>query len=193
MQFERAVAFITKKLASQLSSLLTYHSIQHTLDVYEAAKSIGEKENITPREMKLLLTAASYHDAGFLNCVAGHEDESCKMARDTLPNYGYLPLEIGQICQMIMATKIPQTPKNHLEEILADADLDYLGRDDFFTINDKLYNEVFIQGTFTNKDDWYKTNIAFMENHCYFTEASTILRLEKKENNSKQIKSYLNK
>ena len=94
---------------------------------------------------------------------------------------------------MIMATKIPQTPKNYLEEILADADLDYLGRDDFFTINDKLYNEVFVLGMVADKEDWYRINIAFMENHCYFTETSTKLRLAKKENHIKQIKSYLNK
>ena len=33
------------------------------------------------------------------------------------------------------ATKIPQTPLTKLEEIICDADLDYLGREDFFEIS----------------------------------------------------------
>ena len=33
-----------------------------------------------------------------------------------------------------MATKIPQKPQNHYEEVLSDADLDYLGRDDFLRL-----------------------------------------------------------
>ena len=40
-----------------------------------------------------------------------------------------------------MATEIPQNPKTHLEMIMCDADLDYLGRYDFETISNNLYTE----------------------------------------------------
>ena len=39
--------------------------------------------------------------------------------------------------QLILATKVPQKPKNKLEKIICDADLDYLGREDFDNISDK--------------------------------------------------------
>ena len=64
-----------------------------------------------------------------------------------LPGVIFLSLIIPQglfeqICGMIMATKIPQSPKNYLEQILCDADLDYLGRDDFYDIGGTLFKEL---------------------------------------------------
>ena len=37
---------------------------------------------------------------------------------------------------------MPQTPKNHLEEIMCDSDLDYLGRQDFYPIAETLRQEL---------------------------------------------------
>ncbi|MDA0973125.1 MAG: hypothetical protein O2867_05255 [Bacteroidetes bacterium] len=42
-----------------------------------------------------------------------------------------------------MATKVPQEPKDHLARILCDADLDYLGGDDYDEIAGGLYQELF--------------------------------------------------
>jgi len=192
MQFEQAGEFILNKLHHELPAHLNYHNIEHTLDVYHAAEYIGKQENITGDDMKLLLTAAWYHDAGFLIRTIGHEEESCRIAREALPGYDYSRHEIEQVCGMIMATRLPQMPKNHLEQILADADLDYLGRDDFFTINHKLFAELSHLGGISNDIDWYRENVDFMENHHYFTQTSVKLRKAQKEANLKQIKSKIN-
>jgi len=90
-----------------------------------------------------------------------------------------------------MATKLPQTPHTLLESILADADLDYLGRDDFFTIGAKLFEEFTLSGAAGNKDEWNKKQVDFMENHCYFTHASTRLRRNNKEANIELVKAQL--
>src|ERR1700712_5187488 len=128
MQFKKAVDFILKKLSAELPATLSYHTIDHVRDVYNAAELIGQQESVSGDDMQLLLTAAAYHDAGFIKAAAGHEEESCRLATETLPYFGYKPGDIEKICGMIRATKIPQSPENNLEEILADADLDYLGR-----------------------------------------------------------------
>jgi len=86
---------------------------------------------------------------------------------------------------MIMATKIPQTPLNHLEQIMADADLDYLGRDDFQVISDRLFQELEIP----DKNKWNKIQIAFFEKHSYFTESAKRLRNDKKQENLAKIKA----
>lgn len=49
-----------------------------------------------------------------------------------------------------MATKIPQSPNNLLEQIICDADPDYLGRDDFWKISNNLYHELKIYGVLNN-------------------------------------------
>jgi len=90
-----------------------------------------------------------------------------------------------------MATKLPQSPHNHLEEIICDADLDYLGRDDFFAISDRLYEEFLSEGKVQNYDDWNKKQIAFFENHRYFTPTSQTFRNEKKHSNLNIVRSKL--
>ena len=63
------------------------------------------------------------------------------MARAWLPQFDYSKEEIEKICELILVTKMPQKPKNKLEEIICDADLYYLGTDQFFVTADKLYKE----------------------------------------------------
>jgi len=191
MQFKQVSEFIINKLNKELPGHLTYHSIDHTLDVYNAAKNIGEKENITADELIMLLTAALFHDSGFLLTTKGHEEVSCQIAKKTLPDYGYNTYEIEQICGLIMATRLPQTPKSHLEKILADADLDYLGRDDFFDIGNTLYNELSLAGLIDDKFTWNQSQFDFMKNHNYFTNTALNLRQVKKAANMDVIKAEL--
>ena len=132
MQTQLACQYIMDQLTRHLSAKLTYHSVQHTHDVAQQAVRIARAEGITDQEsLDLLQTAAYYHDAGFLNAYNEHEEESCRIAVEVLPAFGYAPAQIGQICQLIRATRIPQAPTTLLEAILCDADLDYLGRDDY--------------------------------------------------------------
>lgn len=189
MLFEQAGEFILHKLENEIPANLCYHNIDHTKDVYAAAEMIGKAEQVSDYDMKLLLTAACYHDSGFLNVLHEHEAESCHIARENLPGFGFNEEEIDRICGMIMATRIPQSPKNKLEEILADADLDYLGRDDFFSIGDTLYHE---RGL-TDRDDWNRTQLKFIQRHQYFTQTALNLREQKKQENLKKVESLLQK
>lgn len=192
MQLDDAGDFIIKRLNNELPGYLTYHNADHTKDVYQAAKRIGEAEGITGDELNLLLTAAYYHDSGFLVKAEGHEEESCRIAREALPGYGYTPDEIDRICGTIMATRLPQSPKNQLEEILADADLDNLGRDDFFTISHKLYLESLFFSKVNDENEWNRQQIEFIKNHQYFTKTAINLRQAKKDANLGRIKAQVN-
>jgi len=192
MLFEEAGKHILGKLSDQLPVRLTYHNADHTMDVYFAAQFIGHHENIKAEEMKLLLTAALYHDSGFLVRDKGHEEESCLIAKNTLPAYNYRVEEIELICGMINATKVPQSPKNLLEKILADADLDYLGRDDFFTIGRQLFIENINSGIICDEHEWNKIQVLFIKNHNYFTETALHLRTAKKHDNMHKIQALIN-
>jgi len=191
MELDRACAYILNKLANELPDHLCYHNVEHTKDVYTVATQLANKENISDHEKKLLLTAACFHDTGFLERSVGHETVSCRLASQILPDFGYKPDEIERICSMIMATKIPQQPKNHTEEILSDADLDYLGRDDFQFISNKLFSELSLLGIVSSYEEWNQIQVRFMENHRYFTKTSRALRGAKKDENLKQIQTKL--
>jgi uncharacterized protein len=191
MQFKQAGKFILNKLRSDLPAYLTYHSIDHAKDVYESAERIAKAEGMSQYEQKLLLTAALFHDSGFIKARNGHEEESCKIARHYLPGFHYQPAEIEIICGMIMATRIPQSPQNRLDEIICDADLDYLGRDDFFTLSNRLYAELCHEGLIENIDEWNREQADFMESYKYHTQTAIKLRKAKKEHYIKLVKSKI--
>ncbi len=193
MQFERVKKFILDKLKKELTKNLTYHSLGHIKDVYKAAENLSDLEEISADDKRLILTAVLFHDSGFLISQKEHERLSCELARKYLPDFDYKPEEIERICGMIMATQIPQSPTNLLEKIICDADLDYLGRDDFFTIGDKLFDELVMYGIIDNENEWNKLQVRFLEKHRYFTSSAKRLRKAKKIENLAIVKSKIKK
>ena len=169
------------KLAKELPAELTYHSLSHIEDVYDAAKLLAREEGISDDDTLLLLTAVLFHDSGFTRQQKDHELISCEIARQYLPEYGYTLQQITRIEGMIMATQVPQTPHNLLEQIICDADLDYLGRDDFYTIGNRLFEELKTGGIVQTSDDWDRLQVRFLEKHSYFTTTANRLRKDKKE------------
>jgi HD superfamily phosphodiesterase len=192
MNFTGVKKFILQKLKDDLPTHLSYHSIFHVKDVLQAATTLGKSEKLNSSDLTLLKTAALFHDSGFLFGPKDHELKSCDIARKYLPEFGYDDTQIDKICGMIMATRIPQTPKNHLEEILADADLDYLGRDDFFEISNFLFGEMKFFGVIHDEDDWNRIQVKFFEAHHYFTDTAIMNRKPQKEKYLEIIKEKLN-
>lgn len=186
-RYARIQAFMTEKLRRELPAALYYHGIHHILDVMQAAETLGKEEHIAGKEMELLRVAVLFHDAGYIREAKDHESRSCTMAREILPEYGYSRKEIQSICGMIMATRIPQDPHNLLEEILCDADLDYLGRDDYFAVAALLYREWLESGLFHTPEEWRRIQQDFFRLHHYHTSAAQKLRNRKKEDNFQKL------
>ena len=135
---------ILSRLDNELDRRLGYHNVTHTLDVLEQVQVLAKQERVTDDHDQLLLkTAAVFHDSGFLFVYKNHEERGCEIASDSLRNI-LSEEDIRKVCGMIMATKIPQSPKTLLEQIICDADLDYLGRDDFEPISQTLHKEFII-------------------------------------------------
>jgi predicted metal-dependent HD superfamily phosphohydrolase len=181
MQFKEAKSYIFKRLTSELPKHLYYHGAWHTQDVYQAATRLAQAENVTGKDLTLLLTAVMFHDSGFVINGKEHETTSCATARDVLPQFAYQDEDIERICGMIMATRLPQTANNLYEEIICDADLDYLGRNDFFSIGKRLFREFRFMGVVKNEYDWDMLQIRFLEKHHYFTQTAINTRGAKKQ------------
>ena len=90
-----------------------------------------------------------------------------------------------------MATKIPQRPKTDLEKIICDADLNYLGRTDFFSIGEKLYQEMLAFGNIKNREEWDKIQVVFMQKHHYFTPTAINNNYSQKEKNIAIVQSKI--
>ncbi len=191
MDYKGAKEYILLRLSKELPATRTYHCFEHTMDVYSTVIDIGEKESVKEEDMELLKLAALFHDCGFMVQDHEHEIAGCKIMREKLDELGYKEDAINKVCSMVMCTKIPQSPKNLLERIICDADLDYLGRNDFFLIGDTLFEELKTYGILNTLDEWNEIQVKFLEAHSYCTETNRNTRTEKKAENLQRVKDLL--
>lgn len=192
MNVAQAEAYIREQLRQHLSPTLYYHGLHHTLDVTDQALDLARAEGISdPESLTILRTAALFHDAGFLRTYAGHEAAGCELARQVLPGLGYSAVQLDAITACIMATRIPQTAPGHLAEILCDADLDYLGRDDFYPISATLFAELQARGLMASQRAWDEVQVKFLSAHHYLTATGRQRRQATKQARIDEIRASL--
>ena len=185
--------FVIEFLKNKLSSNLYYHGVHHTEDVVQSLDEICFHEKVNPEEYFILKTAVLFHDMGYIDQYNDNEIFGVKYAEKILPKYNFSKSQIKKISNLILATKVPQNPKNKLEKIICDADLDYLGRVDFLEISDSFFKELKERKFVNNQNHWDELQVDFFEEHTYFTDFSKNNRNPMKQKNLKFIKERLNK
>ena len=181
MNFEYAIQYAQHRLEHELPSTLCYHSVGHTRDeVVPAVTRLARMEGVRGEPRKLLLTAAWFHDIGFIVQQPYHELISTRIIREVLPGFGYTPKQVEVVMWIILATILPQAPHTRLERIMVDADLDVLGSQDFVLRNQELRREMAQLGKEYSDESWYTSQIKFIQDHQYFTKsAHTLLGAQK--------------
>jgi class 3 adenylate cyclase len=191
IQFTDIQEEILDKLESELPATLFYHNVKHTVDVVTEVELIGWAEGLDDEGILLLKTAALFHDAGHTVAYDDHEFHGTNLARKYLPRYGYSASQIDQICEIIMATKLPPDPKDIFQKIICDADLDYLGRSDMIPVSNTLYKELKEQDKIGTFNQWNKLQLKFISGHSYFTRTARSLREVNKRNQIERIKKLI--
>jgi len=186
--FDTLYKDVMKMLREKLPANLFYHSPEHTMDVIRASERIAISEKCSPAEVLLIKTAALFHDTGYVQDMREHEKSGCEIVSRMLAPHGIPKPEIDIVCNLIMATKVPQEPKSKLEKIVCDADLDYLGRDDYFSIAENLRREFSAFDKVKDEKDWIQLQVNFLQSHSYFTETSIRERQPGVISNLKKIK-----
>ncbi|MBN1952766.1 MAG: HD domain-containing protein [Bacteroidales bacterium] len=191
IQFTDLQELMLNKLEKELPEYLHYHNIKHTIDVVTQVELIGLGEDLNDSDLLLLKTAALFHDSGHILGYDDHERFSTLIAREILPDYYYTQPQIDQICELIMSTQMPPKPVNKLEEIMCDADLDYLGRSDMIPVSTLLYRELREISKIKSWNEWNRLQIKFISNHQYFTKTAMSLREVNKQKQIERIKKLL--
>lgn len=187
-----AATYALSRLARELQPELCYHSIAHTRDdVVVMATRLAALAKLSHDGLVLLQTAAYFHDLGYIVRRTEHEEAGVAIAAAVLPSFGYSPGQIERIGAMIRATRVPQQPASLPEQILADADLDVLGREDFLGHNRVLRQELANYGEHFSDEDWYARQLAFLQGHSYWTPAARALRDEMKQRNQELVAGLL--
>jgi uncharacterized protein len=190
--FEQARRYVATRLEQELPPQRVYHNVAHTRDeVAPAAERLAAAEGIEGEALLLVRTAAWFHDLGFVTQGYDHEAIGAQIAAQALPRFGYSPEHIAAIQGMIMATRLPQSPCTLLEQIIADADLDLLGCDDFMLRNQDLRAEMATYGQVMSDAEWFSGQLDFLQAHTYFTPSANALRSEGKRRNAQWLQDAL--
>jgi uncharacterized protein len=183
---------VTALLERNLPPQRVYHNLAHTRDeVLAAVERLAAMEGIAGENLLLLRTAAWFHDVGFVVQGANHETIGAELAAQALPDFGYRPEQIAAIQGVIMATRLPQSPRTLLEQIMADADLDLLGCEEFLPRNHDLRAEMAAYGQTMDDHEWLSSQLDFLRSHVYFTASATALRSEGKLRNAQLLQEAL--
>ncbi|WP_192347752.1 HD domain-containing protein [Algoriphagus sp. Y33] len=160
---------VLSNLEANLPKELTYHALDHTLDVLNVCNQYIRREKLPEKERYLLRVGAIVHDMGFLKGSENHEEVGAGMAETILKDLGVNQKDIEIVKGLVMATRIPQKPQTHLQRIICDADLDYLGRDDYPQTSRKLFEELKNMNAISTDLEWRDLQINFLKTHHFHT------------------------
>ena len=166
-----AQALVTDLLSNKLDKNIKFHTLQHTQEVVAAAQVMADYHKISDDDRFALYLAAWFHDTGYTSGKStDHEDVSIQLVNEFMSARSIDDTTRNKVVGCINATRMPQSPKNELEQIMCDADLFHLGTDEFNEKNRLLRQELNEFGdNNVSKKDWRKINIRFLERHTYFT------------------------
>ncbi len=173
-----------KDYARQHMPRLPYHNFDHALDVYRVVTR--RSQHLTEDQRHCLQIAALLHDVVYEVGAQDNESRSAIVARQLMEKLDFPESQIRAVEDLILATRMPQRPRTPLEEILCDADLDNLGREDFFEQSRRLREETLAAGRQPTSLD-----ADFLENHTYFTEQAGQERGARKADNLAQTKKLM--
>lgn len=153
-----AILFLTENL----SDALTFHNIEHTYEVLAAVREISQENLLNEEDLFALQIAAWFHDCGYAYCYKGHEEESMRIAKNFLENFGCEKAFIEKVLQCIGSTKYPQDPTSEIEKIICDADLFHLTKTNYSKYEKaiRLEFENYLGLIFTD-EEWHVKNKDF--------------------------------
>lgn len=188
-----AQSYVTQLFDQHPDPVLVYHNLAHTKQVVQAAEQISSYYRLTDSDQLIVMLAVWFHDVGY---VVGERKEHEQAGADAARNFigmQQLPDSVAQAVEgCILATRIPQEPKNLLEQIVCDSDLFHLGSKDYKKRDKLLHAETELAtGRNISGLEWTRTSILFLESHKYHTAYCQTLLKQQKEDNLERLRSKL--
>ena len=190
----QAKAYITTLFEEKLPQQLVYHSLKHTINTVKEARALAGASDLDAADMEALELAAWFHDTGYLDTYDGHEYRSMERAGQWLHAQGYPAGRIALVQDLIRATHRNEPRETELQQLLVDADLSSLGREDFFATGELLRAEwETTQGRTYSNTEWAETQLDFLLTAKFRTDAAKARYGDQYKANIKEQKNILKK
>ena len=158
----------------------------------ERSGFIGKNSGLDDDIINLVKLCAWFHDTGHVVDPENHEEESAKIAAKFLTSKDIDANIITQVKNCILATRMPQQPKDLISRILCDADLSHLSEENYFERIEKLRKEWFnLSGKKIGKHKFHTISVKFFQKHEYYTDFARKELQPKKEKNLQLIQKRI--
>ncbi|GEM_PF-7125658 len=167
---EKSERYVEETLASGLKQGIVFHDFRHASQVRKAALSLAFDARLSKKDSHLLEISALFHDIGYIGGSQDHELRGAGMAADFLESQGMSEDDVDRIVLLIRSTQMDSELLDPLAKYLRDADLSYLGREDFWERVDLFRTEIQSSSDQKISDrEWWEFNLNFFLNHKYFS------------------------
>jgi len=191
---EKAIAHVEALFKTRKPDWVKYHTLEHAKAVAKASEEIGVDCGLSGEDLEVVILAAWFHDAGYFEKIEGHEERSVELATSFLEGKGFPQDKIVQVARCIRATKMPQNPKNLIEEVLCDADIAHLASKDFLESTERVRYEIEHQmGRKLAEIEWLTMNTDFVAGHRYHTDCARSKYAQGQADNLKALRERLNR
>lgn len=185
--------YVFTRLKTELPEDMPFHNAEYAKHQYEYSILISKAENLDLEERLIIKTATLFMSLGYINRQLNIETMSARLARETLPEFGYDENQINTISNILLAAKWPPEAFNLLEKIMTDIRMEYLGRADYI----KLQNLLFIE---TNKyyqpisqERWIEEQIQLLQQHEFLSLGAKRLREIASSEQIRRLNEHKNK
>lgn len=187
-QVEMVKEYCTQLINETRCSVMPYHNLEHTMNVYNNVQVIGQIEDLNVLEIEILRIAALFHDTGFAETYFGHEEVSIRNAHQFLTEKKYPEEIIEKVVDCIRATKMPQRPFSKLEKIMCDSDLFHLSSPDYILKSNFLKKELnlYLELNITD-EQWLEMNLNFLKQHKYCSHYGKTVLTDLKNRNIQKL------
>ena len=190
---QEAGNYVTKLMEDKLPDTIEYHSIDHVKYVVDSSEFIGKRCGLSEDEINIVKLCAWFHDIGFIITPENNEKACAKIATEFLTSKGIDDSIITQVKNCILATCIPQQPKDLISRVLCDADLKHLSEDNYFEWIENLRKELInISGEKISKRKFHSMSVKFFQRHEYHTDFAKKKLQPKKEKNLQLLQKEIN-
>jgi predicted metal-dependent HD superfamily phosphohydrolase len=182
---QKAENYVFALCKDKLSPDYIYHNFNHTLRVVNSAKIIIKEEELDDENAEMIVLAAIFHDIGYIEGAADHEDRGAKIAENFLIENDYPQEKAKQVANLIRMTKLGSEPNTHPEQIIRDADCAHFADKNFNSLSELLREEwKLTEGKSFTDLEWATANRKMlMQDHRFFTGyGKTTLQPLKEEN-----------
>ncbi len=168
---------------------LYFHNVTHARNVMLQADLLSRAEKLPDEEYVDLRLASVFLLTGYMTDYENPAKESCNLAEEILPRYGFEE-EIIRTVVRIISDVFMQKYDTAVSMILHDALYSYLGREDYIELTDKLLREKKEHGRFSDTQSWVESQKELLLKHDFMTTSGKHMRSVSVENQINMLKVY---